>query len=144
MVRKTLFVPGDAVATGRNILVNNLLFRMSILGDIATEIAFLLTALILFDLLREAGKTAARAMLSMVVIAVTMAILKTGAELAALNFFEANDPAHGNLLIELFQASAVPTSVFFGLWMLPLGYLFFVSGFMPKALGVFLMIGSTG
>lgn len=144
MVRKTLFVPGDAVATGRNILVNNLLFRMSILGDIVTEIAFLLTALILFDLLREAGKTAARAMLSMVVIAVTMAILKTGAELAALNFFEANDSAHGNLLIELFQASAVPTSVFFGLWMLPLGYLFFVSGFMPKALGVFLMIGSTG
>jgi len=144
MVRKALFVSGDAVATGRNILANNLLFRMSMAGDIVTEIAFLVTALVLFDLLREAGKTAARAMLSFVVIAVTMVILKTGTELAALHFFEANDPVHGNLLIELFQASAVPTSVFFGLWMLPLGYLFFVSGFMPKALGIVLMIGSTG
>ena len=144
MVRRTLFVFGDAAATGRNIVANAQVFRMSMLGDIVTEIAFLLTALILFDLLRYAGKTAARAMLSMVVIAVTMAIFKTGAELAALGFFETGDQAHGMLLIELFQASAVPTSVFFGLWMLPLGYLFFVSGFMPRALGVVLLIGSTG
>lgn len=92
----------------------------------------------------EGEESAARAMLSIVAIAVGMAIFKTGAEIAAIAYFEANDPTHGALLIELFQASAAPTSVFFGLWMLPLGYLFYVSGFMPKALGVVLMIGSAG
>ncbi|MEW6548599.1 MAG: DUF4386 domain-containing protein [Spirochaetota bacterium] len=66
----------------------------------------------------ECEESAARTMLSIVAIDVIMAISKTGTELAAKGF---------------------P-----GLWMLPLGYLFYVSGFMPKALGVVLMVGSTG
>ena len=33
------------------------------------------------------------------------------------------------------------TSVFFGLWLLPFGYLVFKSHFLPKVLGILLMIG---
>ena len=32
--------------------------------------------------------------------------------------------------------------IFFGLWLLPLGYLVYRSGFFPRALGVLLMIGA--
>ena len=42
--------------------------------------------------------------------------------------------AYGGLFINLFEALKLPGSVFFGLWMLPLGYLFLKSGFMPKSL----------
>ena len=72
-LRKAIFVSGDPVATGHNVLANLLMFRLSIVGDIATELAFLLTALGLYTLLKEVRQGAARAMLSLVVIAVTMA-----------------------------------------------------------------------
>lgn len=144
MLRNNLFVKGDAVATGRNILANATLFRLSILGDIITEISFLFVALCLYSLLKDVNRDVARAMLLMVVIAVTMTILNTGIEIAAMSFFKSADEVHGGLLLRVFQALTVPVSVFFGLWMLPLGYLFVKSGFMPKTLGVVLMIGSLG
>lgn len=144
MLRRTLFIMGDAAATSRNILANATVFRMSILGDIVTEVAFLLIALCLYSLLKEVRRGAARAMLSMVVIAVTMTIFNTGTEIAAISLFETNDQIHGILLLRVYQALIIPTSVFFGLWMLPLGYLFIKSGFMPKTLGIILMIGSSG
>jgi hypothetical protein len=34
--------------------------------------------------------------------------------------------------------------IFFGLWLLPLGYLVFKSGFFPKALGVLVVAGGFG
>jgi hypothetical protein len=36
------------------------------------------------------------------------------------------------------------TSVFWGLWLFPFGYLVFKSGFLPKILGILLMIGCFG
>lgn len=144
MVHRTLFVTDDVYATSKNILSNISMFRISILVVIVTEIAFLFIALCLYDLLKEVKKGTARAMLSMVVIAVTMTILSTGTEILAINLFVANDPVHGFLMLEVFKSLMIPTAVFFGLWMLPLGYLFFKSNFMPKSLGIILMIGSSG
>jgi len=34
--------------------------------------------------------------------------------------------------------------LFWGLWLLPFGYLVFKSGFLPKLLGIFLMAGCFG
>ena len=34
--------------------------------------------------------------------------------------------------------------IFWGLWLLPFGYLVYRSGFLPKALGVVLMVGGVG
>ncbi|GGD72899.1 hypothetical protein GCM10011412_08150 [Maribacter cobaltidurans] len=34
--------------------------------------------------------------------------------------------------------------IFWGLWLLPFGYLIYVSGILPKLLGVFLMLGGIG
>ena len=34
--------------------------------------------------------------------------------------------------------------IFFGLWLLPLGYLVYRSGFFPRVLGVLLMLGCVG
>ncbi|MBU0928349.1 MAG: DUF4386 domain-containing protein [Spirochaetes bacterium] len=144
MLRKSLFIAGDAVATGGNILANAALFRLSILGDIVTEVFFLFLALSLYGLLREVSRGAARAMLSLVVIAVTMTVFNTGNEIAAIGLFEADDQVHGILMIAAYQASALPVSVFFGLWMMPLGYLFLKSGFMPRLLGILVTIGGSG
>lgn len=144
IVRKKLFIPNDPVATGNNIAANISILRLSILGDIVTEISFLFLALCLYSLLKDSGRSASRAMLSMVVIAVTMTIFNTGVEIAAINLFQINDQVHGFLLLGVFQALKIPATVFYGLWMLPFGYVCIKSDFMPKPLGFILAIGSSG
>ncbi len=142
MLRKSLFVAGDAVTTGTNILANILAFRMSIFGDLIAETAFLFVALYLYSLLKDVRRDAARAMVILVVAAVPTAMLNTGNELAALALFQGGDPSRAKLFLDLYQNGALISTVFFALWLVPLGWLFFKSGFMPKTLGILLIVGS--
>jgi hypothetical protein len=48
------------------------------------------------------------------------------------------------LFLELHSRGYEVGQVFFGLWLLPLGYLVYVSGYFPRILGVLLMIGCAG
>ena len=84
MLRKSLIVAGDAVATGENILSHALLFRISIFGDLVCEIAVVFLALCLYTLLKDVGREAARLMVALVLVAVPIAMLSTSNELAAL------------------------------------------------------------
>jgi hypothetical protein len=135
-------VAGDAAATGANILARASLFRMSVFGDLIAETAFLLVAVYLYGLLKEVGREAARAMMALVTAAVPMAMLNTGNELAALALFRAGDPGRAMLSLDLYRYGALVSTVFFALWLVPLGWLFFKSDFMPKTLGILLMVGS--
>jgi hypothetical protein len=144
MLRKSLIVAGDAVATGGNLLSHALLFRLSIFGDLVCETAFVFLVLCLYSLLKDVGREAARLMVALVLVAVPIAMLSTSNELAALALLQGNDPAQAMLFLGLFTDGALIAELFFGLWLFPLGWLFFKSGFMPKTLGILLMIGCFG
>lgn len=144
MLRSRLIVAGDAAATGQNILANALLFRVSIFGDLVCETAFVFLALSLYSLLKDAGREAARLMVALVLVAATMAMLVTSNELAALYLLQNGDPAQAMLFLNLYNDGTLIAGIFFGLWLFPLGWLFFKSGFMPKTLGVLLMLGCFG
>ena len=44
------------------------------------------------------------------------------------------------LYIDLYKNGYLIAQVFYGAWVLPLGYLVFKSGFLPRFLGILLMI----
>ena len=46
--------------------------------------------------------------------------------------------------MDLHRFGNLVAAIFFGLWLLPLGLLVFKSGFLPKFLGLLLMLGSLG
>jgi hypothetical protein len=50
-VPSTLIVPGDATTTVNNIMANELLFRMGIVGSLLTQIIQILVVLVLFNVL---------------------------------------------------------------------------------------------
>jgi hypothetical protein len=83
-------------------------------------------------------------MVALVLVAVPIAMLSTSNELAALALLQGNDPAQAMLFLGLFKDGALIAEIFFGLWLFPLGWLFFKSGFMPKTLGILLMVGCFG
>ena len=62
-----------------------------------------------------------------------------------LNVFEA-DQLQAQVLLHLhyYDNGILLASIFWGLWLFPFGYLVYKSGFLPKILGIFLMIGCFG
>ena len=55
-----------------------------------------------------------------------------------------HDTSQMMFYLELHKHGGYIISIFFGLWLFPLGYLVYTSSFLPKFLGVILMIGCFG
>jgi Domain of unknown function (DUF4386) len=144
LLRDRLIVVGDTATTGRNILDNALLFRLSILGDLAGYIAFVFLAIWFYRLLKDVQHEAAWLMMAFVLLCVSIFMVSASNELAALRLFQGNDAAQAILALGLYEDGMLIAEVFMGLWLFPLGWLFYQSGFMPKMLGILLMVGCFG
>lgn len=151
-VRSTVVVPGDAAATAENIASSATLFRTGFVTDLVSITAFLLVALTLYVLLKPINKQVASAMvifnaLSVAILSVNMInhaaafLVATSTDYSTATGAPAS-AAQAALFLDLHSQGYLIAEVFFGLWLLPLGYLVFKSGYFPKALGLLLMIGS--
>ena len=141
ILRRSLIVAGDAAITGQNILDNALLFRLSIVGDLICYVAFVCLALWLYSLLKNVQQDAACLMVAFVLVCTSIAMLSISNELTALALLQGNDPAQAMLFLGLYKNGTMIAEIFMGLWLFPLGWLFYQSGFMPKTLGILLMVG---
>jgi hypothetical protein len=149
-VRPTVYVAGDATATAANLAANEFLFRLGFLADLGQSTLMLLVAITLCLLFQHVNKNAARAIVVFAAISVAIQCLNLAPYLAALSL--ATDPAYATafgpggasalalLLMDMQHSGFLIAQVFFGLWLLPMGYLAFISGMFPKALGVLLII----
>src|SRR5687768_10328652 len=100
---------------------------------------------------RRVNKNAASAMVILVAIATTMMCLNEVFQFSALlvatdgSYAAAFGAAGSNalvlLLLDLHHYGFLIAQIFFGLWLVPLGYLAYRSGMFPKALGVVLIVG---
>lgn len=152
-VRAEVVVPGDATATAGNVLASETLFRVGVASDLLAQVAFLMVALVLYLLLEPVDARAAGLMAILVVVSVPITVLNllnqfaalyvlTGAELGSF------DPAQVNELslffLDLHSYGYSLNELFFGLWLLPLGYLVYESECFPTTLGLLLMLGTAG
>lgn len=112
---------------------------------------FLLVALTLYALLNPVHHPAAVAMLAMNVTGVAIMsvnmlnhagalLAATRADFSAVLGVESSE-AMSALFLELHSHGYSIAQIFFGLWLLPLGYLLFRSGLVPRVLGVVVMVG---
>jgi len=153
-VRQGLIVPGDAVTTVNNIMASELLFRLGFVSELVGQTVFILLGLALYKVLKPVDKNQAVLMVIFVLVAVTITCINMLNQFAALlllsgadylTVFEADQlPALVLLFLNLHKAGYLIAQIFFGLWLLPLGYLVYKSGFFPRILGVLLMIACFG
>ncbi|WP_028281377.1 DUF4386 domain-containing protein [Arthrobacter sp. H5] len=149
-VRTLIYVPGDPAATAANIAANEGLFRLGFLADLTQATLMLFIAMALYLLLQHVNTNVARAMVVIVAISVAIQALNLAPSFTTLGI--ATDPdytaafgADGAdslvmVLLDLQQNGFLIAQVFFGLWLLPLGYLVLRSTMFPMALGVLLII----
>ena len=153
-VPSSLVVLGDMAATSANIIENKLLFRLSILAALVVQLINILLVVALYHLLKSVHKTQAMFMLIFSLIAVPIAMLNELNQFAVLillsgvghlNVFTSEQlQAMVLVLFELHGDGINIAQIFWGLWLGPMGYLIFKSKFLPKFLGVLMVIGCLG
>jgi hypothetical protein len=149
-VRSRIIESGDAAVTADNIRVSATLFRVGFVSDLVAATCFLLTAMALYLLLRHVHQLVAAAMVTFVAVGTAIACLSLLNQYTALTIATGDDytrtfgKAGSDALTMLFADMQSVAGMFFGLWLLPLGYLVIKSGYFPKMLGVLLIIGCFG
>ena len=150
----SITVPGDAVATVNNIMTHTLLFRLSILSALLTPIVTALVALSLYKLFKSVNKNQAVLMIVFTLVAAPIAMLNELNHFAVLLLLNGTDYlkvfsldqlySQVMFFLDLSHYGAEITAIFWGLWVLPLGYLIFKSNFIPKLIGILIIVAGFG
>lgn len=151
LVNTHVVEPGDAAATADSVDASAALFRIGFVSELVGATAFLATSMVLYVLLKHVNQMVAAAMVTVVAGSVAIQSLNLVNQKAALNIATGQydfGPTGSEQLTMLFadlqHDGYLIAQTYFGLWLLPLGYLVIKSGYFPKALGVLLMIGCLG
>ena len=149
-----LIVRGDATATANNILAHETLFRFGIIGELFGSVIFILLGVVLYRLLSGVNKTWAWLMIALVLVSAAVGFLNVLNNIAALTLFRGGDflatlekpqrDALAYLFIRLHSQGEFMNEIFWGLWLFPFGLLVYRSGFLPRFLGVWLILACCG
>jgi hypothetical protein len=146
-----LFVAGNATATANNIAAHELLFRFGIASDLFVGTIVIFVALALYRLFRGVDQNLAvlmvilggvlpSAMYFFNVLNDTAALmLARGADFLSV-FEKPQRDALALLFLHLHGQGFVAGEIFYGLWLFPLAILTYRSRFLPRFLGVWLML----
>lgn len=150
-IPNTLIVPGDAAATASRILASETLFRFGMFAELFTSVAWIFLAMALYRLFGEVDRMLASLMviLGAVVCApiafinvlsnwAALTLLKGGTYLSVFNKDQLQ--ALALFFVGIHGKGVIVSEVFWGLWLVPFGLLVIRSGFIPKILGVLLII----
>ena len=150
-----MYVARNAAATAGNVVAYAGLVRLGVVAHLLQSTFFVFLGLTLYELLQPVSKAIVRAMLVLVALAAAIDCLNTVFLFESLRvatdntyttaFGVAGSNAFVLLLLDTQHYGTLIAQVFFGLWLVPLGYLVYNSaGMFPKWLGVILIIAAVG
>lgn len=146
-----LFVPGNATATAGNIAAHQSLFRLGMASDLLGAVVLIFLVLAFYRLFK--GVDQQLAVLLAIVGGVMPAVInfvnvvnQAGALMVAQgpDFLSVFDKPQRDALVMLFvrlrHHQLVAAEILWGLWLFPMGVLTYKSGFLPRFIGVWLII----
>lgn len=153
-VRPGVMVAGDPAATAQRIRSSATLFEIGVAADLVSITSFIILGLVLYALFAPVDRQASLAFV--ILNAIAVAILGVNLLNHAGALVMATEPAYTTavgaeaadalalLFLDLQRRGYLIAQIFFGLWLLPLGYVVYRSAYFPRLLGVMLMLGCFG
>jgi hypothetical protein len=142
-------ISGNAIATGRNIIAFQWLFRTGFIMELLSAVFFLLSAWALFVVLKSINKNLSILFLLLNLAGVAIECVSALSHFAALMLFSSPEyfkafstdqrQALAMFFLDLNGSGEMISALFYGVWLFPLGYLVFKSGFLPKFIGILLI-----
>ncbi len=153
-VRQKLYVSNDFIATTQNIIDNQWLFRLGFVSDLVMSTMFFVYGYVLYLIFKSINKNISLFLFLCAVISVAMFCQNSLNQFAALELLINTDYSEGfipeqlQVLSIFFQnihtKGYAVNQIFYGLYLLPLGYMIIKSSIVPKIIGVFLVLGFIG
>ncbi|HET8922982.1 MAG TPA: DUF4386 domain-containing protein [Candidatus Acidoferrum sp.] len=147
-------VAGDAAATADKILSSEFVFRIGIVSELIGFTGFIFVVRALYRLFQGVNKAHASLMVTLMLVSIPVSLVNVLNEIAALTLIRSADflsvfdkpqrDALAMLFLNLHFQGIMVAQVFWGLWLIPFGVLVFKSGFLPRILGVLLIIACFG
>lgn len=149
-LRPRLVISGDAATTARNILAHEQLYRTGILMDVFGQLLFIGVVLALYRLFEDVNRNQARLMVALVGTGIAVQFATFAFNVAPLIFLSGADylSVFNRPQLEALAYASVSlagkqgqllTSIW-GLWLFPFAFLTIRSGFLPRFLGVLLIL----
>lgn len=146
-----LIVSGNATATANNIGAHQLLFSVGIATDLVGSAIAIFVVLALYRLFKDVDRRLALLMVILGGLMVTpIYFVNTINDTGALLFVRGADflsvfdkpqrDAMAMVFLHLHHHGVVANEIFWGLWLIPFGVLVYKSRFLPRVLGVWLVI----
>ena len=149
-VHYTAVEPIDAAATAHSIMASERLFRIGFVSFLFAAIFFLLSAWALYVLLKPVNKNLALLFVLLNLGGVAIHCVSQLSEFVAMLLLSGADylkvfqtdqlQALAMVFLNVYKNGFMIANIFLGLWLFPLGYLVFKSGFLPRVLGILLII----
>lgn len=150
-----LIVSDNATATARAIAAHEFLMRLAVASDPVLGVVWILVVLALYQLLKDVDRVQAGLMLTlggfMQAPLYFVNAMNYGAALELVtrpSLFPAFSSAQRSdlamLFLRLHHDELLASLLLAGLWLVPFGILVFKSGFLPKIIGVWLVIDAFG
>lgn len=153
-VRGKLIVPGDASVTANNIMASEWLFRIGLMSELIMITCWILVAHALYKLFKPVNKNHVLLMVSFVLVGSAIVCINILSQFVALLVLNGADyltvfgtdqlQSLAMLFLDLSKHGSFIAYIFFGLWLFPLGYLVFKSSFLPRIIGILLIIAGLG
>lgn len=144
-------VEGNTFATLQNIVNEHMLFRFGIVSKLLCQTAFVFLAVELYRLFKGVNKKLSLLLLCFVIVSVPIAMFNELNQIAILqllgdhSYLSGFNTAQLNSLalffIDLHEKGIALVELFWGLWLFPFGLLIYKSGFIPKVIGLLLLVG---
>jgi Domain of unknown function (DUF4386) len=147
-------IAGDPAATTQRIAAGESLYRLLVLGGLGGSILFVTLGWTLYNLFENVDRKQAMLMFAFVLVSATIGILDvaflapplvihSGASyLSAFTSQQLDALSFALLRIRGFELRA--DEALWGVWLVPFGILVIKSGFIPKVIGVLLLVASVG
>jgi hypothetical protein len=154
-VRSSVIVVGDAAATAANIVASESLFRAAIVSTLLSQIFLFFVGLTLFHLFKEVSKVLATVCLTSAMMTVAIAVVNVLSLFGALlvsgqaDYLKVFNSEQLNAMAMIFLRLANSfgqglLEIFWTPYFFSFGLLIIKSRFLPKILGILLMIMSVG
>ena len=150
-IPSVLYVSGNATVTSNNIAAHESLFRLGIVSDLLTGVIGIFMVLAFYRLFKEVDQNLTALMVILGGLMVTPIFFLNALNSVAVllfargaDFLSAFEKPQRDAMVMLFlrlqHHGVIVNEVFWGLWLFPLAVLVIKSGFLPRFLGIWLII----
>jgi Domain of unknown function (DUF4386) len=149
-----LIVRGDATATANNVRNSETLLRLGMGTELFSSTVVIFAVLAFYSLFKVVNGKQARAMLILMLLSTPISYLNVLNDLAALTFArgpaflaifdQAQRDALALFFLRLHNQGIVLAQIFWGLWLFPFGILIVRSGFIPRFVGISVIVAGCG